>query len=41
MQEMADRIQSETPDANTLGEKLKQAIRMKLYDRLQTEIDQM
>ena len=23
MQEMADRIQSETPDANTLGEKLK------------------
>jgi hypothetical protein len=36
---MADRIQSETPDATTLGAKLKQAIRMKLYKRLQAEID--
>jgi hypothetical protein len=41
MQEMADRLQSNASDSNTLGGRLKMAIRRKLYEQLQHEIEQM
>lgn len=41
MQEMADRLQDNTNAATTMGERLKQAMRRKLYERLQDEISQM